>query len=165
MSLIDQESVRMIARHSVTLHNTIGRRIDRYDLVFRLHRDDDAMRGRIVMRIARLATQRYHGNPCICPRVDHEISAPALVRNKNFLLGWRISDPIRKPRTRYARDDSEGAIVDDSDFMASGHGDVNLVLFWNGEHSRRSGKPVFARNEFLRARIEHVETVAVHVRH
>ena len=107
----------MIARHSVPLHDAIGRRIDRDDLILGLYSHDNATRGGIVMRIARLATQRYHANPCVRPRINHEISAAALVRNENLLCGWRIRDSVRKSRTGDARDNCERAIVDDGHYM------------------------------------------------
>lgn len=108
----------MIAAHGISPHDALARGIDRDHLVFRLHRDHDAVRGRIVVGVAGLAADRDEADPRVRLRIDDEIRISVLVRHEHPLLGGRVRNAIGESGAGDRRDGREGAINTRADLLA-----------------------------------------------
>ncbi len=124
---VEHEAVRMIrSRERIALNDSLAHRIDRDQLVLRLHGDENAVRDGIVVRVAGLTTERDGRSFRASRRIDHDVRVARLVGDEHLVRAARVRDAVGKANVADARRHLERSVIDDRDFVVAGRRDVDL---------------------------------------
>jgi len=94
--LVDQEPVRVVARHLVAGDHAVARRVDGGELVPGLHRDHDAARDGVVVRVPGLPAERDRRHAHTAPRVDRDVRLARLVGDVHLSQLRDVRDAVRE---------------------------------------------------------------------
>src|SRR5215207_1242873 len=162
--LVEREAVRSLhARHFVACDDPLRERIDRDELSAGLHRDEDALRHGVVVRVPCLAVEVDRRPLLQRGGVDDHVALAALVRHEHLVRIRRVGNPVRISDLSDSRDDGEGAVVDYRDFAGARRGSVHVMMLGDGPDTRHTRKPAHLTQHAAGVEIEDDEPTRVHV--
>ncbi len=162
--LIQCDSVRAFnAGHGVAANDPHGCRIDGYNFVLLVNRDQNVAGTRIVDRVAGTASEWDAGHERVRFRVNYRIHVAVFIGYEDTLGARCVSNAVWVINGAYAGERLQCFHIHSSYFVLSRHRCIDPAQFRNRPHSVYMRKAIEVCHDFSFLGIEDNELVGIHV--